>query len=115
VQTMIALGHAEPPDPNAPGMFRLGAPGALQELLESAGFVDVKVAPVALERKYVVIGDYIDETIELSPTMSGAYHDLPEEERNKIVERITAEAQTYVGTDGSLRLPGSSLVALASA
>jgi ubiquinone/menaquinone biosynthesis C-methylase UbiE len=114
-QTMIALGHAEPPDPNAPGMFKFGAPGALQELLESAGFVDVLVAPVALERKYGEIGEYIDETIELSPTMGGFYHDLPEEERAKIVERITAAAQQYVETDGILRLPGSSLVALASA
>ncbi len=47
-QTMIALGHSEPPDPTAPGMFSLAAPGRLQGLLETAGFTEVIVKPVAL-------------------------------------------------------------------
>ncbi len=114
-QTMVALGHAEPPDPDAPGMFRLGAPGALRDVLESAGFVEVEVATVALERRYAAIGEYVDEAIELSPTISTTYGDLTEDDQQKIVERITALAQPFVADDGSVLLPGSSLVALASA
>ncbi len=45
-QALIVLGHAQPPDPDAPGMFALAAPGRLQELLETAGFVEVSVEPV---------------------------------------------------------------------
>ena len=38
------------PDPDAPGMFALAAPGRLQELLEDAGFVDVVVESVQTPR-----------------------------------------------------------------
>lgn len=114
-RTMVALGHAEPPDPNAPGMFRLSADGALQEVLESAGFVEVRVQAVGVERRYEKIGEFIDETVELSPIMGSAFRELPETDRLQIVERITAEADPFTAADGSVTLPGSTLVAFASA
>lgn len=114
-RTMVALGHAEPPDPNAPGMFRLSADGALQEVLESAGFVEVRVQAVGVERRYEKIGEFIDETVELSPIMGSAFRELPETDRLQIVERITAEAEPFTAADGSVTLPGSTLVAFASA
>jgi ubiquinone/menaquinone biosynthesis C-methylase UbiE len=114
-QAMIALGHAEPPDPKAPGMFRLAADGALQELLESAGFVDVSVESVELEREYQDVGGYVDEQSELSPTMRSAFRELPEADRRQIIERITAGAEPFTAADGSVTLPGRSLVAVASA
>ncbi len=113
--TMVALGHAEPPDPNAPGMFRLSADGALQEVLESAGFVEVRVQAVGVERRYEKIDEFIDETVELSPIMGSAFRELPETDRLQIVERITAEAEPFTAADGSVTLPGSTLVAFASA
>lgn len=114
-RTMVALGHAEPPDPNAPGMFRLSADGALQEVLESAGFVEVRVQAVGVERRYEKIGEFIDETVELSPIMGSAFRELPESDRLQIVERITAQAEPFTAADGSVTLPGSTLVAFASA
>lgn len=47
-RVLVGLGHTAPADPNAPGMFTLAAPGALAELLEGAGFVDVEVDAVDL-------------------------------------------------------------------
>lgn len=114
-RTMVALGHAEPPDPNAPGMFRLSGDGALQEVLESAGFVEVRVQAVGVERRYEKIGEFIDETVELSPIMGSAFRELPESDRLQIVERITAQAEPFTAADGSVTLPGSTLVAFASA
>ena len=49
---LLELGHAEPPDPNAPGPFALAEDGRLAELLDDAGFTDVEVVPVNLERHY---------------------------------------------------------------
>ena len=49
-RALVELGHAEPPDPNAPGMFALADPGRLPELLEEAGFVEVVVDSVDLDR-----------------------------------------------------------------
>jgi SAM-dependent methyltransferase len=36
------------PDPHAPGLFALGAPGAAEELLRAAGFRDVRSQPAAI-------------------------------------------------------------------
>ncbi len=112
---MVALGFADPPDPTGPGMFRLAGDGALREVLESGGFVDVEVRPVELKREYTEIGGYIDETIELSPMMGSTFRGLPEEDRRQIIDRITAGAQPFIAADGSVTLPGSSLIAVAGA
>lgn len=114
-QAMIALGHTEPPDPSAPGMFRLANDGQLADLLESAGFVEVEVKPVALEREYRRAKDYVDETIEMSPLMGKVYAELDDAQRHEISERIIGALDKFTAADGSVSLPGSSLVAIATA
>jgi ubiquinone/menaquinone biosynthesis C-methylase UbiE len=114
-RVMVQLGHAEPPDPAAPGMFTLADDGRLAELLESAGFEDVVVSPVALERHYDELPRFIEETIDMSPLFSATYQELSPDEQAAAVAAITAAAQPYVADDGSVTLPGSSLVASAGA
>ncbi len=114
-RVMVELGHAERPDPDAPGMFALAAEGALTELLEGAGFEDVAVSPVALQRRYDALQGYVDETVDMSPIFSTTFRELDAAQQARIVEAITAEAQPYVADDGSVMLPGSSLVASAAA
>ncbi len=58
----MKLGHAEPPDPDAPGMFSLSAEGRLAELLRDAGFTEVEVVPVSVARHYATIGQLVEET-----------------------------------------------------
>ncbi len=96
-------------------MFRLADDGQLVELLESAGFVDVDVEPVALHREYRRAQDYIDETVEMSPLMGRLYAELDEAQQRKIAKRIIGELGDFTAADGSVSLPGSSLVAIASA
>lgn len=112
---MVSLGHAQPPDPGPPGMFALGGDGQLQALLESAGFVEVRVEPVALERRFADLDHFIAETVELSPMFRGTFNELPESDRREIVNQIAAGAREFTAADGSVVLPGSSLVAITSA
>jgi SAM-dependent methyltransferase len=114
-RTMIELGHSEPPDPNAPGMFTLAAPGRLQEMLEAAGFVEVLVDSVDQTRRYDGLDAYLAETLDLSMLFAEAYNGLEADEQREVREKIAALAEPYSGSDGSLTLPGSSLVALANA
>jgi ubiquinone/menaquinone biosynthesis C-methylase UbiE len=114
-RAMVQLGHAEPPDPAAPGMFRLAADGRLTELLQSGGFEDVVVSPVAVERHYDELAQYIQETVDMSPLFSATYQELNADQQAQVVAAITAAAQPYVANDGSVMLPGSSLVASAAA
>jgi ubiquinone/menaquinone biosynthesis C-methylase UbiE len=114
-RAMIALGHAQAPDPTAPGMFRLAGDGRLQELLESAGFVEVGVDRVRLERHYADLDLFIEETVDMSPMFSDAFRELTESAQHEVIEQVTAGAQEFVAPDGSVTLPGISLVAVASA
>lgn len=112
---MIELGYAPPPDPEAPGMFSLAAEGALSDLLHNAGFTDVEVTPVALVRASDSIEDYIAETIEMSSNFGAAFAGLTGAQQAEVAARITAAAAPFTAPDGSVRLPGSSLVAGADA
>ena len=73
------------------------------------------VGPVELSREYTEVGGYIDETIELSPMMGSSFRELAEDDQRQIIARIAEAAKPFTAADGSVKLPGSSLVAVASA
>ncbi len=116
-QAMVELGHAAAPepDPDAPGMFALAGEGRLVELLEGAGFVEVTVSVVLLERRFATVEQYVDETIDVSPSLGPAFRKLSSGQQAQVVRRIGDEAEAFRAADGSLLLPGSSLVASAAA
>ena len=65
-RALIDLGFAEPPDPDAPGMFALARPGLLQERLESAGFVEVVVEAIEVGRSSADLDAFLGETLDVS-------------------------------------------------
>jgi SAM-dependent methyltransferase len=114
-RALLELGHTERPDPDAPGMFALAAPGRLVELLESAGFVDVQVEAVEIARPAPSVDAYIAETLDLSGVFSGVIDQLSDSERDRVVDKIAQLAEPFAQPDGSLRFPGRSLVVAAGA
>ncbi len=114
-RAFMELGHVERPDPEDPGPFALGAPGALEQLLEGAGFLEVEVQVVDLPREYAGVHEYVEEAIDFSPSLSELSQQLSASELEAIEERIAALAAPFTDEDGTLRLPGSSLVASAVA
>jgi SAM-dependent methyltransferase len=112
---LIELGHAEPPDPAAPGPFALGGEGALAELLEGAGFIDVDVSPVEVLRRYASVEEMVLESADVSPGFSAAYRTLTEAQRDELTARMASAAAPFTDDDGSVILPGVSLVARAGA
>lgn len=114
-QALIALEHIEPPDPAIPNQFSLAGDGQLEELLGGAGFLEVKVAPVAMQRAFESLDQYLAETLEMSPSLGATTAQLSDSERVAIRERVADLARPFTDDDGSLVLPGSSLVCSASA
>jgi SAM-dependent methyltransferase len=114
-RALVELGHTEPPDPDAPGMFILSAPGRLQELLESAGFVDVLVDSVPTPRSFAGVDAYVAETREISSMFGQRFDPLSDSQRMEVVQKIAALAQPYTAADGSVSFTGRSLVAAADA
>jgi SAM-dependent methyltransferase len=112
-QALLELGHAEPPDPDMPGPFSLAGDGRLAELLEDAGFTDVSVTPVNLERHYAGAAEIVAESVNCSPSFSVTYNGLSEKEQAEVAAHMIAAAAPYTAADGSVMLPGVSLVARA--
>jgi ubiquinone/menaquinone biosynthesis C-methylase UbiE len=108
------LGYADPPDPDAPGPFSLAEEGCLAELLDDAGFADVEVAAVALERHYAGAREIAAESANCSPSFGTIYRELVPEQQAEVTAHITAAAKPYIAQDGSVTLPGVTLVARAS-
>jgi ubiquinone/menaquinone biosynthesis C-methylase UbiE len=113
-RALVELGHAERPDPNAPGMFALADAERLRELLEGAGFVDVVVEPVALERADGGVEHYLAETSDLSQPFAEVRARLTDEQWAEVASRIGELAGPFTTEDGSLRFPAVSLGAAAS-
>jgi SAM-dependent methyltransferase len=114
-KALIELGFAAPPEPDEPGMFKLAGDGVLRELLQSAGMIDVRVTPVAMERRFDTVDQYLAETLAISPRFRSTYRELDVEQQLAIKRRIVRDTQPFISDSGSLVLPGSSLVAVASA
>jgi SAM-dependent methyltransferase len=114
-RALLELGHSEPPDPDAPGMFTLAPPGRLAELLESAGFIDPTVDSVEVERNYDTLESYLSETLDLSGIFARAIEALTDEQRELVRRQVAALAEPYTRADGSVRLTGRSLVAWCTA
>jgi SAM-dependent methyltransferase len=114
-RALVKLGYAPPPDPDAPGMFSLAAPGQLQALLESAGFLDLLIDSIDLDRPFASVEEYVAETLDLSGVFRDLVGGLSPAQREAMVAEIASLTEPFTQADGTLLLPGSSLVASAGA
>jgi hypothetical protein len=111
----VELGHVEPPDPNVPGMFTLADPGRLQQLLETAGFVEVVVESVDLARSAPGVARFLEETLDLSSPFAEVRERLSDEQWKAVERKFASLAEPFTAQDGTLEFPARSLAAAASA
>ena len=114
-RALVELGHVEPPDPSAPGMFTLADRARLQQLLESAGFVEALVEPVELSRSETDVAAFLEDTLDLSRPFADVRERLSDEQWKAVELKVASLAEPFTMPDGTLRFPASSLAAAASA
>jgi len=114
-RALVELGHMQADPADGPGMFALAQPGRLRELLEAAGFVEVIVESVGVERVSSDVEEFVRETLDVSRMFGDVYERLSERERQEVLGRIAKLVEPHAGGEGVLKLPGRSLVAAASA
>ena len=117
-QELIARGLVPAPEPSAPptpGPFALGAPGRIQELLEQAGFVEARVEALELVRRHSSFAEMWETTLDLSRNVHDAVLSRPASEIAQIEASLAERFAPYTAADGTLAIPGRTLVASASA
>lgn len=115
MQVLLERGLVEPPPPGVPGMFALADPERLTGLLEDAGFVEIDIAPVRVRQLRESFEAFWQSALDLSPVLRSVLEPHGEDEiagfRNALEERLAP----YTDGSGAIDVPGSSLVACASA
>jgi ubiquinone/menaquinone biosynthesis C-methylase UbiE len=113
-QALIEAGHLEAPDPSLPGPFALSEPGRLRALLDEAGFTEVVLDVVDIERRFPDAERYLASTVAVSAVVAERWPGLSEAQRAAVTARVAELAAPYTDA-GGIALPGRTYVAAADA
>ncbi len=103
------------PGAGGPGPFALGDRERVAELLAAAGFADIRVEALDLSRHHDSYEELWESTLDLSPAFHDAVLSRPEAEIAEIRSSLRERFAPYLAADGTVELPGRTLVASASA
>ncbi|MCW2990879.1 MAG: methyltransferase protein [Solirubrobacterales bacterium] len=112
---LAARGLVPPPSEGEPTMFSFAGEGVIEELLLTAGFEDVEVGAVDLVFRPASFDEWWEYLFDMSPSLPEALARAAPEQRDEVYEGVAARLAAYRQDDGSLALPGRTLVARASA
>jgi len=112
---LVQRGLVPMPDPDDPGMFAFGKPGRIEGLLGDAGFLDVEVDTVDVELRYDDFDDFLAITLACSRPVADALEGLDAAARAEVEAAMGDGLADFRAQDGSIRVPGRTLVAAASA
>ncbi len=102
-------------EPSKPGPFALGDAQQVRELLEQAGFAEVSVEPVEVLREHDSFQELWDSTLDLSRSFHDAVLARPESEIEEIRTSLQHRFERFTAPDGTLAIPGRSILACAEA
>ncbi len=111
--TLVQRGHVPPPEPGAPGMFAMGDPGRIRELVTQAGFAEPELEEIAFEFGYAGFDDLWDTLVRLAGGSARAIKALPEAERQATRKAIEQDVEPYRNQDGSYSAPAATWGVLA--
>jgi SAM-dependent methyltransferase len=114
-QELIERGVVPPPPEGQPGPFALGSRARVSELLAEAGFVEIHVEGMDLWRRHTSFEELWEVTLDLSRSFHDAVLARPAPEVAEIKASLAERFAPYTGADGSLEVPGRTLLASASA
>jgi len=112
---LVERGLSSPPAQGVPGPFVLGDPDRVQELLADAGFGEIDVQAIDVVMAHPSFESFWETTLDISRSFHDAVMSRPEHEIAEIRDGLAMRTESYVAPDGSLALPGRTLVASAHA
>jgi ubiquinone/menaquinone biosynthesis C-methylase UbiE len=105
--TLVERGHMPPPEPGAPGIFALGDPDRVRELVTGAGFDEPELEEIAFQFHYSDADDLWDALVRLAGPLARAVLALPEEEQRATREAILGRMEPFRQEDGSYTAPAA--------
>jgi ubiquinone/menaquinone biosynthesis C-methylase UbiE len=110
--TLVQLGHRPAPVPGAPGIFAMGEPARIRDLVTGAGFGEPQLEELAFEYRYADFDDLWGALVGLSP-VGRTVHAMPDDEREATRAAVMQSMAPYENEDGSYSAPAATWVVLA--
>lgn len=112
---LLEQGLVDPADPEAPGPGRFAKPGRLEELLEGAGFTEVRVEKLPLTSTYASTDAFWAMHADLSSATREGLALTNDAGRAALEDGVKRRMERFAASDGTLAVPAAALVARASA
>jgi hypothetical protein len=93
-----------PPDPSAPGIFRLAKAGDLAGMLQQAGLTDVTDQEFPAEWSYASAEEYYTSLMEIAAPVQNLMAKLSPDQMDK-VRRLILESAARYRRDGRITFP----------
>jgi SAM-dependent methyltransferase len=106
--TLVQRGHMPPPEPGAPGIFSMGDPARVRELVTGAGFAEPEIDEISVEWKFDSRDDYWRFLNELAGGMALVIGALPDDEQQAVREQLDENANAFQ-QNGRFVFPGVAL------
>ncbi|HMS82148.1 MAG TPA: methyltransferase domain-containing protein [Nitrospira sp.] len=84
-----------PPDPTAPGIFRLAKPGELAGMLQQAGFIDLAEQEFLGDVRFVEAAEYFSSLMDIAAPIQNLWTKLSSTQQAEARQRIIATAGQY--------------------
>ncbi|MGQ0694646.1 MAG: class I SAM-dependent methyltransferase, partial [Nitrospiraceae bacterium] len=89
-----------PPDPSAPGIFRLAKPGDLAEMLQQAGFVSIAEEEFLAEVRFSSGEEYFESLMDIAAPIQNLFAKLSDRQKADARDRIVSSVDQYRRADG---------------
>ncbi len=95
METITQFIELPPPDPTAPGIFRLAKPGDLEEILQQAGLTDVTEQEFLAEWSYASPEEHYTSLMEIAAPLQNLFAKLSVEQQQEARQRIVYAVGQY--------------------
>jgi ubiquinone/menaquinone biosynthesis C-methylase UbiE len=115
---LLERGLTQPPNTAGdfvPGPFALSDPERVRGLLDEAGFTDVLIETVDLVQRHESFEDFWETMLDISRNFHDVVLERPETEITDIQDGLASRLDRFRSDDGTLALPGRTLVLRANA
>ena len=113
IRTFLERGLVSPPAPGAPGMFSMGDPGRVRELVIGAGFADLEIEAVEFEFRFDDADHIWSTIVDINAVLGPIVTAMPPEEREELRATVIEGFVTYRARDGSYPVPAEAQAVVA--
>jgi SAM-dependent methyltransferase len=96
---LVEAGHLPPPEPDAPGIFAMGDPDRIKQLVTGAGFAEPEIEEVVVDWDYTDPAVHWEKTMKLAAPIADAMAEVPDEERERLRKLVASRVEEKVAED----------------